>query len=70
MSEDPTEKIRDEWQSSLERFAEDLAEHTNIAAAFERDSSREGMHVLRINNIDFFFYADGSGYDGWGKPVD
>jgi len=28
-----------------------------------------GLHVLRINGIEFFFYADGSGYDGWGRAV-
>ena len=70
MPEEHTDKIRNEWRSSLERFAQDLAEHANVSTTFTPDESREGLHVLRINNIDFFFYADGSGYDGWGKPVD
>jgi len=50
----------------LERFAEDLRHHVGLAVEFLLDSNPDGLHVLRINGVDFFFRADGSGYDGWG----
>lgn len=54
---------------ALKRFAADLRTHTGVKVAVRIDRKPEGMHVLRINGVDFFFYADGSGYDGWGKCV-
>jgi hypothetical protein len=53
----------------LERFAEDLRQHAGLAAEFLPDADPEGLHILRINHVDFFFYADGSGYDGWGMQI-
>ena len=53
----------------LERFAEDLRHHVGLAVEFLLDSNPDGLHVLRINGVDFFFRADGSGYDGWGKAL-
>jgi len=53
----------------LERFAADLQVHARSLLELELDSDPEGLHVLRINGVDFFFNADGSGYDGWGMPV-
>ena len=50
----------------LKRFDEDLRSHAAVAAEAYPDPKPDGLHVLQINNIDFFFYADGSGYDGWG----
>jgi hypothetical protein len=53
----------------LERFAEDLRHHVGLTVELLPDSNPDGLHVLRINSVDFFFRADGSGYDGWGKAV-
>jgi hypothetical protein len=53
----------------LERFAEDLREHAGLPVEFLPDPDPEGLHILRINRVDFFFYADGSGYDGWGMQI-
>lgn len=52
-----------------ERFAEDLRQHCGLAAEFLPDPDPEGLNVLRINHTDFFFNADGSGYDGWGQQI-
>ena len=53
----------------LERFAEDLRHHVGLTVELLPDSNPDGLHVLRINGVDFFFRADGSGYDGWGKAL-
>jgi len=53
----------------LERFAEDLRHHVGLTVELLSDSNPDGLHVLRINGVDFFFRADGSGYDGWGKAL-
>jgi hypothetical protein len=53
----------------FERLAEDLRRHAGLAVEFLPDSDPEGLHILRINHVDFFFNADGSGYDGWGKQI-
>ena len=55
----------DDWQ----RFAEDLQAHAGVTAEFHPDPDPDGLHVLQINESDFFFNADGSGYDGWGRRV-
>ncbi len=54
---------------NLERFAEDLRQHAGLAVEFLPDSDPEGLHILRIAGVDFFFYANGSGYDGWGQQI-
>lgn len=53
----------------LERFAEDLRQHAGLTVEYLPDADPEGLHILRINHVDFFFYANGSGYDGWGMQV-
>lgn len=53
----------------LKRFAEDLRQHTGLSVALELDDQPDGLHILTLNGVDFFFHADGSGYDGWGKPI-
>jgi hypothetical protein len=53
----------------LERFAEDLRHHVGLTVELLPDSNPDGLHVLRINGVDFFFRADGSDYDGWGKAL-
>jgi len=55
--------------NDLERFAEDLRRHVGLTVAAIPDSNPDGLHVLSINGVDFFFRADGSGYDGWGKAL-
>ena len=53
----------------LERFAEDLRCHVGLTVELLPDSNSDGLHVLRINSVDFFLRADGSGYDGWGTAL-
>ena len=53
----------------LERFADDLRQHAGLVVELLPDPDPAGLHVLRINHVEFFFYADGSGYDGWGMPT-
>ena len=55
--------------NDLERFAEDLQTHAGVSAAFKPDSSPDGLHVLTINNADFYFEANSGKYDGWGKAI-
>lgn len=54
----------------LEQFAVDLSRSSGIEATLKTDSSSDGMHVLTINGVDYYFNADGSGYDGWGRQLD
>jgi len=51
----------------LQRFTEDLRNQLEVSTELHIDADPEGLHVLRINGVDFFFRADGSGYDGWGR---
>ena len=53
----------------LQRLAEDLRRHLRLKVEAFPDSNPEGLHVLRIKGVDFFFHSDGSGYDGWGKDL-
>lgn len=55
---------------TLQRFAADLRKHAGVKATAHIDRKPDGMHVLQINDVDFFFYADGSGYDGWGQSLE
>jgi hypothetical protein len=56
-------------RDDLERFAEDLRQHAGLIVELLPDADPEGLHILRIKHVDFFFYADGSGYDGWGMQI-
>ena len=51
----------------LKRFADDLRDHGGLDVCLALDSSPDGLHVLSIAGTEFYFYADGSGYDGWGQ---
>ena len=53
----------DDWQ----RFTDDLKAHAGVSAEFHPDPDPDSLHLLQINEADFFFNADGSGYDGWGR---
>ncbi len=53
----------------LKRFADDLREHTGLNVELEIDPKPDGLHVLSVDGADFYFYTDGSGYDGWGRAV-
>lgn len=53
----------------IQRFADDLRRLTGVTVELRIDHEADGLHTLRINGADFFFRADGSGYDGWGKPL-
>ena len=61
--------IASDCATELEKFASDLGSLPNMSVSFERDKSPEGLHTLSINGVDFYFCADGSGYDGWGKQI-
>lgn len=53
----------------LQRFVEDLRQHVGLPVELELDDKPDGLHILNIYGVEFFFHADGSGYDGWGKPL-
>lgn len=53
----------------IQRFTDDLRLLARVTVEVRVDSDPSGLHVLRINGVDFFFRADGSGYDGWGKAL-
>lgn len=53
----------------LNRFVEDLRRHVGLPVELELDDKPGGLHILNIYGVEFFFRADGSGYDGWGKPM-
>lgn len=55
----------------LMRFVEDLRRHVGLPAELELelDDKPDGLHILNIYGVDFYFHADGSRYDGWGKPL-
>jgi hypothetical protein len=55
--------------NDLERFATDLKTFAGLDAELELAPKPDGLHVLTINGVDFYFYADGSGYDGWGTAI-
>ena len=55
--------------ADLERFADDLQTHAGVSTTLTPDSSPDGLHVLAINNTDFYFEAGSGRYDGWGKAV-
>lgn len=55
--------------ADLLRFAEDLGRLAGLAVRLELSDDPEGLHVLRVNGVDFFFIAQGGGYDGWGKMI-
>ncbi len=54
----------------LMRFAADLQEHIPTPVELRLADDSDGLHVLTISGVDFFFCADNSGYDGWGKALD
>jgi hypothetical protein len=56
-------------KDDLIRFADDLRDHTGLDVHLELDPAADGLHVLTIDGADFYFYANASGYDGWGKPL-
>ena len=64
------EKTRNVCTLGLERFAKDLTDKAGVDASFEADKSPNGLHVLTINKVDYYFYADTGRYDGWGRCVD
>jgi hypothetical protein len=51
------------------RFADDLRDHAGLSVTLDIDSASDGLHVLTINGVDFFFHSNGSGYDGWGRAI-
>lgn len=53
----------------LKRFVADLRLHVGLPVELELDENPDGLHILNIDGVEFFFHADGSGYDGWGKPL-
>jgi hypothetical protein len=53
----------------LQRFAEDLRMLTGLTVEVSLSDEPDGLHTLRINGADFYFHADGTGYDGWGKAL-
>ncbi len=67
---DPKNDYLQSIAKDLNRFATDLNHSSGIEAKLKTDSSSDGLHVLTINKVDYYFNADGSGYDGWGRHLD
>lgn len=55
--------------NDIERFANDLRNLAGLDVELRISSEPDGLHTIRINGVDFFFRAEGSGYDGWGKAL-
>ncbi len=55
---------------NFQRFAEDLQYHAGVPVTFKPDSSPDGLHVLQINKVDFYFEVGSGKYDGWGKAIE
>lgn len=55
--------------NDIERFANDLRHLAGLDVELRISSEPDGLHTVRFNGVDFFFRADGSGYDGWGKAL-
>ncbi len=53
----------------LERFAEDLKEHAGLATKLDLSEDDDGLHAIQIKGVDFYFNANGTGYDGWGRAM-
>ena len=53
--------------ADLERFVEDLNGHAGVKVVFQPDESVEGLHVVTINRVDYYFNSNDGGYDGWGR---
>lgn len=53
----------------LKRFAEDLETHTGLATKLDLSREDDGLHVIQIDGADFYFNANGTGYDGWGRAM-
>ena len=53
----------------LERFADDLGYHTNLKTTVNLSRDADSLHVIQIQGVDFYFYANGTGYDGWGRGI-
>jgi hypothetical protein len=53
----------------LVRFATDLRTLIHGDAVVGLSPHPTGLNVLHIAGVDFFFRADGSGYDGWGMAL-
>lgn len=53
----------------LVRFAADLRVHAHVDATVDLNPDPADLHVLKIKGVDFYFRADGSGYDGWGMAT-
>ncbi len=53
----------------LERFADDLEAHTGLATKLDLSTDDDGLHAIQIAGADFYFNANGTGYDGWGRAM-
>ena len=55
--------------ADLERFVEDLNDHAGVNAVLQPDESADGLHVVTINRVDYYFNSDDGGYDGCGRQI-
>jgi len=64
-----SESIQELVGRHLERFADDLQYYTNLKTSVDLTDDVDLMHVVQIQGVDFYFYANGTGYDGWGRAM-
>lgn len=63
------EEISKEVLQNLQSFTDDLKQYSGIEAILVESPSSDGLHVLNIDKVDYYFQADNGGYDGWGKAI-
>ncbi len=66
---DENESIASRLGKDLERFAAGLREIANVKATVDLSPHPGGQHVLQVEGVDYYFNANGTGYDGWGRAV-
>ncbi len=54
---------------NLERFRDNLGFYAGILATVTPDSSPDGLQVMTINNIDFYFEVGSGKHDGWRRTI-
>ena len=66
---DQSLNVHEVTANGLKRFAEHLEAHAGLAAKLDLADRDDGLHVIQIKGVDFYFNANGTGYDGWGQAI-
>lgn len=66
---DEDESIAARSGNDLGRFVADLKDIADVKAKVNFSPHQDGLHVLQVDDVDFYFNANGTGYDGWGRAM-